>query len=209
MLPRRKVRAVCLSLRHGGIGVFLLIIPPSFCSTLRFTRSYADCVYHPNVGHTISDHKKQLEPEQLQFKRNCRGRRGWCRRCCFTNYSCPLVPSASASACRGTTIPIPTQATSVGSARQWHHDVSWQVLCASNNLLALLHISPTSIVQLFDVKCDLTCQDPSDPSTFPQSSESLSPSTTVIHTTARTEGVHSGNSIRPYDRSRYPGLPLV
>jgi len=49
--------------------------------------------------------------------------------------------------------------------------------------------------------------DPSDPSTFPPSF--LSPSTTAIHTTASTEGIHSGESIRPHDRSQYPGLPLV
>jgi len=67
--------------------------------------------------------------------------------------------------------------------------------------------SLTSIVRLFDVKFDLTYQDPSDPSTFPQSF--LSPSTTAIHTTASTEGVNSGDSIRPHDRSQYPGLPLV
>jgi len=48
--------------------------------------------------------------------------------------------------------------------------------------------------------------DPSDPSTYPK--PVASPTITAIQTTASTEHGHSTES-RPYDRSRYPGLPLV
>jgi len=48
--------------------------------------------------------------------------------------------------------------------------------------------------------------DPSDPSTFPK--PFVSPSASVIQTTASTDQVHSIGT-RPSDRSRYNGLPLV
>ena len=66
----------------------------------------------------------------------------------------------------------------------------------------LLFLFSASIVQQFDGKYHLTCQDPSDPSTFPR--PFVASSATMVQTTSSAERVYNAE-----DRSRYPGLPLV
>ena len=203
--------------RYRSFSDDTLFTPPSFCPTLRFTRSYADWVSdRPNISSTSATPSATLKsfsnPSSNQNKSYAREIAG------------AIVGGVAGVALLATSI------TWYLRRRRWHAEARTSPYAHHPQAIGLqdngtnmsvgryyvrqitywhsLIFSPTSIiVRRFNVKCNLTCQDPSDPSTFPRSFQS--PSASAIHNTASTEGVYSGESIRPYDRSRYPGLPLV